>query len=62
VSAPTLIVSLRDDLYGTYEGSRYTAERIPGARFVEFPTGGHVWAGHHAEVVAELEAFLQPLE
>jgi pimeloyl-ACP methyl ester carboxylesterase len=58
IAAPTLVVSARDDLYGTYESGRYTASRIPGARFVGFDSGGHVWAGHHAEVLSELVSFL----
>ncbi|MCD6042647.1 MAG: hypothetical protein K0R40_2250, partial [Burkholderiales bacterium] len=41
------------------EMARYTAAAIPGARFVGYESGGHMWAGHHAEVLAEIKAFLQ---
>jgi 2-hydroxy-6-oxonona-2,4-dienedioate hydrolase len=58
IAAPTLVISLEDDLYGTYKSARYTAERIPGARFVGYERGGHVWVEHHREIVAELHAFL----
>ena len=58
ISAPTLLVSAADDLYGTYESARYTAAQIPGARFSGYPSGGHLWIGHHEEVCAELLAFL----
>jgi pimeloyl-ACP methyl ester carboxylesterase len=58
ISAPTLVISLEDDLYGTFKSACYTAAHIPGARFVSYPSGGHVWVGHHDEVAAELLAFL----
>ncbi len=58
IAAPTLVFSAVDDLYGTYESARYTAERIPGARFVGFESGGHLMAGHGDEVTGELVAFL----
>jgi 2-hydroxy-6-oxonona-2,4-dienedioate hydrolase len=60
VTAPTLVVSLPDDLYGTYAGSRYTASQIPGARFVSYPSGGHVWVGHNDELLAQILGFLGP--
>jgi pimeloyl-ACP methyl ester carboxylesterase len=58
IGAPTLIVGLADCLYGTYAGARYCSEHIPGARFVEYESGGHLWAGHQAEVMAEIADFL----
>jgi pimeloyl-ACP methyl ester carboxylesterase len=58
ISAPTLVISVADDLFGTFEAARYTAEHIPGARFVGYPSGGHLWVGHHREVMAEIAAFL----
>jgi pimeloyl-ACP methyl ester carboxylesterase len=59
IAAPTLIMSFADDLYGTYDGARYSAERIPRARFVGYPTGGHLWVGHQSEVMAEIARFLK---
>lgn len=59
IAAPTLVISVADDLFGTYEAARYTAEHIPRARFVGFPTGGHVWVGHHRQVISEIAAFLR---
>ncbi|HUL92695.1 MAG TPA: alpha/beta hydrolase [Burkholderiales bacterium] len=59
IQAPTLAISTADDRYGTYEPARYTAEHIPGARFVGYPTGGHLWVGHHREALAEVAAFLK---
>ena len=54
VHVPTLIVSARDDGYGTYAGAQYTASRIAGAKFIGFDQGGHVWVGHDDEVMAEI--------
>jgi len=59
VTAPTLAISVADDLYGTYDVARYTAEQIPGARFVGYPNGGHVFVGRQEAVTAELSAFLR---
>jgi pimeloyl-ACP methyl ester carboxylesterase len=59
ITAPTLAISVADDLYGTYDVARYTAEQIPGARFVGYPTGGHVFVGRQDVVAAELSAFLR---
>jgi hypothetical protein len=45
-------------LFGTYEIARYTAAQLPDARFVGYETGGHLWVGHHEEVMGEITAFL----
>jgi 2-hydroxy-6-oxonona-2,4-dienedioate hydrolase len=54
VRAPTLIVSVRDDGFGTFASSEYTARQIKAAKFVGFEHGGHVWVGHDDEVMAEI--------
>ena len=54
VRVPTLIVSSRDDGYGTYASAKYTASRIAGAKFVGFDQGGHVWVGHDDAVMTEI--------
>jgi 2-hydroxy-6-oxonona-2,4-dienedioate hydrolase len=54
VRAPTLVVSVRDDGFGTYASSEYTASQIKGAKFLGFEHGGHVWVGHDDEVMAEI--------
>ena len=59
IAAPALVVGLEDCQYGTYAAARYSAEHIPGARFVSYPQGGHLWAGHQGEVMAEVAAFLR---
>ncbi|AZL59544.1 alpha/beta hydrolase [Tabrizicola piscis] len=54
VTAPTLIVSARDDGYGTYASAEYMAAQVAGARFLGFETGGHAWVGHNDEVMAAI--------
>jgi 2-hydroxy-6-oxonona-2,4-dienedioate hydrolase len=58
IRAPTLIISTRDDGYGTYASAQYTASQIAGAKFVGFKEGGHVFVGHDEEVRAEIVKFL----
>ncbi len=59
ITAPTLAISTADDLYGTFEGARYTAEHVPHARFIGYPSGGHLLVGRDADATAEIIAFLK---
>ena len=59
ISVPTLILSVADDRFGTFEAARYSAGHIPHARFIGYATGGHLWVGHHQEVLSEIAAFLK---
>jgi 2-hydroxy-6-oxonona-2,4-dienedioate hydrolase len=59
INTPTLTISFADDLYGTYEGARYTAEQIRGARFIGYPSGGHMAVGHQQDVLNEIARFLK---
>ena len=54
IRAPTLVISARDDRYGTYASAQYTASRISGAKFIGFNEGGHTWVGHDEEVMSEI--------
>lgn len=56
---PTLVVSTRDDGFGTYAAAQYTASRIAGAKFVGYEDGGHLLVGHDAEVPAEVLTLLK---
>jgi 2-hydroxy-6-oxonona-2,4-dienedioate hydrolase len=60
IKAPTFVVSVRDDLYGTFAGAQYTAQQIQGARFAGYDNGGHMWVGHNDQLMAEIVAFLKP--
>jgi pimeloyl-ACP methyl ester carboxylesterase len=46
IGVPTLVVSARDDGFGTYAAAQYTARQIPGATFIGFDDGGHLLVGH----------------
>jgi pimeloyl-ACP methyl ester carboxylesterase len=59
IGVPTLVISVVDDLFGTFDGARYSAEHIPRARFIGYPSGGHLWVGHQTEVSSEIIAFLR---
>lgn len=59
ISSPTLAISAADYLYGTFAGARYTAEHVPGARFIGYPSGGHMLVGHYADACTRIIAFLQ---
>lgn len=59
IAAPTLALSVEDDLFGTWEAAKYTAAHVPNARFVGYSAGGHVWVGHEEEGVAEIAGFLR---
>ena len=61
IHVPTLIVSARDDRYGTFASAQYTATGIAGARFIGFDHGGHTWVGHDDEVMSEVVKLLVPL-
>ena len=58
ISAPTLVISLEDDHFGTAAAARHIAHSVPGARLTIYPSGGHVWVGHDEDLFAALDAFL----
>ncbi|MDQ2092002.1 alpha/beta fold hydrolase [Marimonas arenosa] len=60
ITAPTLILSAEDDRFGTAETARLIAARVPGARLVIYPDGGHIWLGHDADLAREIAEFVGP--
>jgi pimeloyl-ACP methyl ester carboxylesterase len=58
IRVPTLVMSARDDRYGTFAGAQYTASHIAGAKFIGFERGGHTWVGHDDEVMTEIVKLL----
>jgi class 3 adenylate cyclase len=59
IQAPTLLVHRARDSLVLAEGSRYMAERIPDARFVELPGEDHLWFfGDQDALLDEVEQFL----
>ena len=59
IRAPTLVISARDDGFGTYASAQYTASRIAGARFIGYERGGHLLVGHDDEVRAAIVELIQ---
>jgi 2-hydroxy-6-oxonona-2,4-dienedioate hydrolase len=62
VRAPTLIISARDDRYGTYASAEYMAAQISGATFLGFETGGHTWVGHDDAVIEAIAGLILPAD
>jgi 2-hydroxy-6-oxonona-2,4-dienedioate hydrolase len=60
VLAPTLIISARDDRYGTYASAQFMASQISGAWFLGFETGGHTWIGHNDDVMDAIAGLVKP--
>ncbi len=58
IRVPTLVISARDDGFGTYAAAQYTASRIPMAKFLGFNDGGHLLVGHDEAVRAQIFQFL----
>ncbi len=58
VQCPTLVLRLDKDPYLDERHSRYIAEHIPHARYVELPGEEAFWIGHEDEVADEIQHFL----
>lgn len=59
IQAPTLVLNRPANQFMTIDQSKYMAERIPGARFVELPGAGSGVMGQHVEAtVSALREFL----
>jgi class 3 adenylate cyclase/pimeloyl-ACP methyl ester carboxylesterase len=59
IQVPTLLLHRADDTLIDPRGSRYMAERIPGAKYVELPGAEHLWFfGDQDAVLDEIEEFL----
>ncbi|MCK9278293.1 MAG: alpha/beta hydrolase [Methanoculleus sp.] len=58
IRAPTLVVSAVDDPLALHENARALERRIPGARLLAIPGGGHMLLGHDEEVGQGIVEFL----
>ena len=59
IRVPTLVLHRDQDRVIPAGASRYLAERIPGARYVELPGDDHLpWVGNAEQVLGEIEEFL----
>jgi 2-hydroxy-6-oxonona-2,4-dienedioate hydrolase len=57
IGVPTLVIALRDDLYGMFAGAQYTAQHVHGAEFTCYERGGHLWVGHQDAVMETVASF-----
>jgi pimeloyl-ACP methyl ester carboxylesterase/class 3 adenylate cyclase len=59
VNVPTLVIHRRDNRFHDPAHSRYLAEHIPGARYVEVPGEDHLpFVGDIEPIIEEIEEFL----
>jgi class 3 adenylate cyclase len=58
IQCPTLVMRRRDDRFLDERHSRYVAEHIPGARYVELEGDTPVWVGDRQEAAHEIQLFL----
>jgi 2-hydroxy-6-oxonona-2,4-dienedioate hydrolase len=59
IRVPTLVISARDDAFGTHAGAEYTASRIPDAKFIGYDSGGHLLVGRDEAVRAAIVDWLR---
>lgn len=63
IKVPTLLMQRTHDIDVKMEEGRFIADRIKGAKFVEFEGDDHLfWVGNTREVLAEMKAFMLEVE
>ena len=58
ITAPTLIISARDDGFNTLSAAQFAANKIPNAKLIIYDTGGHLLVGRQDAVRAAVGSFL----
>ena len=58
-TVPTLVIHAEDDSLISFTQGQYTAQNVPGARFIKLQSGGHILTGQHEKVKLEVEEFLK---
>jgi class 3 adenylate cyclase len=58
IQCPTLVIRRREDVEIDERHSRYVAEHLPGARYLEVGGAGQIWLGDPEEPGREIEQFL----
>lgn len=58
IRVPTLVMNRADDPDAACDAARWTADQIPGARFIEFPGYGHLFYDILDDVADALERFI----
>ena len=59
IQVPTLVLHAIGDQDVDVRDARYIAEHVPGAKYVELPSGDHMWwVSHQEEIIGEIQEFL----
>jgi len=59
IRSPTLVLHRKTDVMVPIDLGREYAERIPGAKFIEYPTGDHApWIGDSDALAGDIEEFV----
>jgi len=58
ITAPTLIIAARDDLFDLLPAAELMAARIPAARLIVSDSGGHLLVGRQSEIAERIAAFV----
>lgn len=61
VTAPTLLIAARDDLFNTLPAAEFAAARIPNAKLCTYETGGHLLVGRSEQTRVLIAEFLRAL-
>ncbi len=59
ITMPTLVFHANDDGLVPFDHGQYTAQHIPGAKFVKFESGGHLLVGQLNCIHSETQNFLK---
>jgi pimeloyl-ACP methyl ester carboxylesterase len=59
ITVPALVVNAVDDPTANYDDARAMSARIPGARLITVPEGGHLLLGQEDWVAEEIDRFLK---
>jgi pimeloyl-ACP methyl ester carboxylesterase len=61
VAVPTLLIHAQDDPLAAYDHAVQASRRIPGARLVTIPMGGHLFLGQQSHVRDQISRFIDGL-
>ena len=58
IKLPVLVMHNRDDKTISRHNGRYLADKIPGAKYIEYPIGGHLpWLEAREDIINDLSSF-----
>jgi 2-hydroxy-6-oxonona-2,4-dienedioate hydrolase len=58
ITAPTLVISARDDLFNTAPAAEFAASTIPNAGLIVYETGGHLLVGRQQDAREAVKNFI----